>query len=117
MCPPAADDDRLPTGLWVDAHLRRCTSAAIPVYVVHKGAYAAGTVMVKIVMRGAGCLLLNQMRDIDGNMGWMQVFEDGPADERRADDYIKRAIARDPDVWVIEVEDADGKNPFEGKIF
>jgi len=113
----SGEDDRLPTGLWVDAHLRRCMTAAIPVYVVNKGAYASGTVMVKIVMRGAGCLLLNQARDMDGTMGWMQVFDDAPVDERRADDYIKRAITRDPDLWVIEVEDAEGKNPFEGKIF
>jgi len=113
----SGEDDRLPTGLWVDAHLRRCMTAAIPVYVVNKGAYASGTVMVKIVMRGAGCLLLNQTRDMDGTMGWMQVFDDAPVEERRADDYIKRAITRDPDLWVIEVEDAEGKNPFEGKIF
>jgi hypothetical protein len=112
-----AEDDRLPTGLWVDAHLRRCMTAAIPVYVVHKGAYASGTVIVKIVVRGAGCFLLNQMRDVDGEMGWMQVFDDAPVEERRADDYIKRTITRDPDVWVIEVEDAEGKNPFDGKIF
>lgn len=112
-----AEDDRLPTGLWVDAHLRRCMTAAIPVYVVHKGAYASGTVMVKIVVRGAGCFLLNQMRDVDGVMGWMQVFDDAPVEERRADEHIKRSITRDPDIWVIEVEDATGKNPFEGKIF
>ncbi|MBW7911754.1 MAG: DUF1491 family protein [Alphaproteobacteria bacterium] len=120
MCAPS-EDERLPTGLWVDAHIRRCISAAIPVYVVHKGAYAAGTVMVKIVMREGmrtlGCFLLNQTRDMDGAMGWMQVFDDAPVDERRADEYIKRAISRDPDVWVVEVEDPAGKNPFEGKIF
>lgn len=111
------DEDRLPTALWVDAHMRKCMSAAIPVYVLHKGAHAAGTVMVKIVMRGKGCILLNQTRDMDGNTGWMQVFDDAPVDEPKADAYIKRSIDRDPDVWVIEVEDPNGENPFDGKIF
>ena len=84
---------------------------------VHRGAAASGTVMVRIVMRGKGCKLLNQSRDSSGNMGWMDVFEGAAVDETRADQYIQRAIARDPDVWVIEVEDESGQNPFEGKIF
>lgn len=110
-------NERLPTELWVTAHLRQCAAKAVPAYVVHKGALAAGTVMVKIVVRGKGCRLLNQSRDMEGNLGWMDLFEGEIVDETRADQYIQRAIARDPDVWVIEVEDASGKNPFEGKIF
>ena len=73
--------------------------------------------MVRIVIRGKGSKILNQSRDNDGNIGWMDPFESEIVDETRADQYIQRAIARDPDVWVIEVEDVTGKNPFEGKIF
>lgn len=72
--------------------------------------------MVKIVMRGKGCKLLNQNRDMDGNIGWMHVFNDEIIDEPKAEQYIKKAVSRDPDVWVIEVEDISGDNPFEGKI-
>lgn len=106
----------LPTALMVDAVLRKCNAAAIPVYVARRGT-DGGTVLVKIVMRGQGCVLLNQARDMDGNAGWMAVFDDHPVDEKKADAYIQRSLARDPDVWVIEVEDASGQNPFEGKIF
>lgn len=109
-------DGRLPTELWVAAHLRQCTVKGMPAYVVRKGAPAAGTVMVKVVMRGQGCKLLNQSRDMDGNMGWMDVFDGEIVDETRADQYIQRTVARDPDVWVVEVEDMSGRNPFEGKI-
>jgi len=116
-------DDRIPTELWVSAHQRQCTARGVPFYVLHKVALAAGTVMVKIVVPGdspaasGGCILLNQMRDIDGNIGWMDVFDGEEADEKRADDYIRRSIDRDPDVWVVEIEDRAGKNPFEGKVF
>ena len=114
-------EERLPAELWVTAHLRQCAAKGLPAYVTHRGAAAAGTVMVKIVMRGqgkdSGCKLLNQSRDMDGKIGWMDIFEGAAVDEPRADQYIQRAIQRDPDVWVIEVEDISGQNPFEGKIF
>jgi hypothetical protein len=109
-------DDRIPTEVWVTAHLRQCMAKGVPVYVMRKGA-ASGTVIVKIVMKSLGCRLFNQSRDLDGNMGWMDIYEGTVVDESRADEYIQRAASRDPDVWVVEVEDRDGKNPFEGKVF
>jgi hypothetical protein len=110
-------DDRIPTELWVTAHLRQCTAKGIPAYVVHKGAPAAGTVMVKIVRKDKTCKLFNQSRDMDGVMGWMDVFDGVAVDEKKADEYIQRSLKRDPDVWVVEIEDAEGKNPFGGKVF
>lgn len=110
-------DDRLPTSLWVDAHLRQLMQKGIPYYIVNKGAYAAGTVMLKINGLTAGCLMLQQQRDLDGQLGWMALFDGEKVEEKQADEYIRRAIDRDPDLWVIEIEDKDLQNPFEGKVF
>ncbi len=112
------DDDRLPIKLWIDAHLHQLTLKGIPFYIVNSGAYAAGTVMVKIVAVGTGCILLQQQRDLmTGELGWMALFKGETVAESEADEYIRRAIDRDPDLWVIEVEDRELSNPFEGKIF
>ncbi len=109
--------ERLPTELLVAGYLRQCMTAGIPVYIVHKGAPAAGTVTVRLVLPDKKTKILNQSRDMDGNLGWSNPFDSEIVDETRADEYIRKGVARDPDVWVIEVESADGENPFEGKIF
>lgn len=110
-------DDRLSTALWVDAQLHHCTLEGIPFYVVHKGAHASGTVLLKITIPGESCKLLQQQRDFEGEMGWMALFKGELVVEKEADEYIRRAADRDPDLWVIEIEDRELRNPFEGKIF
>lgn len=108
-------DALLPTGLWVDAHLRQMTLACIPYYVAQKGAYASGTVLLKINLLNGLCRVLSQIRGINGELGWMKALKDEHVAESDADAYIRRAINRDPDLWVIEIEDRSGQNPFEGK--
>lgn len=109
-------DDRLPTELWVKAHLRRCHAEAIPVTVLHRGEATGGTVLLKIFMRDAGCRVLSQVRDFEGRLGWLSALGPSPVEEAAADAYIARALGRDPDLWVIEIESHDGSHPFEGQM-
>ncbi len=108
--------ERLPTHVWVGAHLRWCHVRGIPVTVARKGDTAAGTVMLKLNRLELGCRVLTQMSDIDGKIGWLAAFDDAPVPEPEADAYIARAVKRDPDLWVIEIEDREGRNPFLGKV-
>jgi hypothetical protein len=109
-------DGRLPTDIWVMAHIRRCNGDGIPAVVVRKGDPRGGALLVKINRLEHGCTVLTQMRDLDGNPGWLAAFEGALVPEPDADDYVSRAISRDPDLWVVEIEDREGRNPFEGKI-
>lgn len=112
------EDDRLPTALWVDAQLHTLTLQGKSFYIVQKGAYAGGTVLLKIANMAGECVLLQQQRNLDGEMGWMKLFDEQELiAESEADQYIGRSKSRDPDLWVIEVEDKEMKNPFEGKEF
>ncbi len=110
-------DDRIATDLWVAAQLRSCNGRNMPAYLLRKGAAAGGLVLVKLLNGARQCKILLQSRDFDGNPGWQTALEGAFVDEREGDAYIGRAVARDPDLWVIEVESREGEMPFEGKIF
>ncbi len=110
-------DERLPSDVWIMAQVRRCNDSGITAMVVRKGEARGGTLLVKINQFAAGCQVLSQARDIDGNLGWLAAFKGACVPEPEADAYIARAAERDPDLWVVEVEDPDGRNPFAGKIF
>ena len=111
------DDDRLPSHVWIMAQIRRCNAAGTPVMVVQKGEAQTGTLLVKINQFGIGCRVLSQARDLDGVLGWMAAFDGKSVEESEADSYLERAMSRDPDLWVVEIEDREGRNPFEGKVF
>jgi hypothetical protein len=110
-------DDRLPTHLWVMAHVRRCIADGIPVAVIRKGEAQGGTLLLVVNHLEKGCRVLSQARDLDGNPGWLAAFDGALVPAAEADSYVARAVDRDPDLWVVEVEDRDGRHPFDGKIF
>ena len=56
------------------------------------------------------------MRDLEGNMGWLPVLKGDLVAETDADAYIAKAVDRDPDLWVVEIEHREGWHPFDGKI-
>ncbi|MGQ0527787.1 MAG: DUF1491 family protein [Alphaproteobacteria bacterium] len=105
-------ENRLPTAVWVEAHLRQFGVQGVSYYIVQKGAYDRGTLLLKINLMGGTCRLLTQQRDLDGKMIWINAMSDAQPAENKADEYMRRAISRDPDIWVIEVEDKEGANPF-----
>lgn len=108
-------DDRLPTELWIKAHLRRCHADGLFATVAHKGDPTGGLVLLKLNMLEHGCRVLTQTRDLDGHLAWLPALEGKAVPEADADAYVARAVKRDPDLWAIEIEDREGRHPFEGR--
>jgi hypothetical protein len=104
---------RLPTDLWVSAGLRRASDENVPIAVVRRGERQSGTVILKLNQLDRGCRILTQTRDLDGRLTWFPAFDGATIPEAEADAYVERNVARDPDVWVIEIEHREGWHPFD----
>jgi hypothetical protein len=101
---------RISAEFWVKAHLRRCMAAAIPVVVVRRGDSTAGVVLVKLNLLGDGCIVFAPANLPDGERGWRRATGPSPVPEADADSYIERQVGYDPDLWVVEIEDRDGRH-------
>ena len=98
---------RLASGVWVSAYLTRLRLAGIPAYVTAKGDAEAGAVAVKIALLDGTARAYERRSDLmTGSRVWMLLAE-GP--ETEVDAQLARTRLRDPDLWLIELEDRLGR--------
>ncbi len=104
--------DRLPSNIWVTATLRQISAQGGFAAVIAKGEPDSGSLTVRVNCLNGTSYLQTESRDLDGNLIWMDPLGPDPVPDEKADAYVVRSKESDPDIWIIEVEDRDGKNPF-----
>lgn len=98
---------RLTADLWVSAYLARLRLADIPAYVTARGDATAGAVAVKLATLDGQARAFERRSDIlTGERRWIVLAEGAEPD---VDAVLSRARARDPDLWVVELEDRQGR--------
>jgi hypothetical protein len=99
---------RLTTDFWVAAYLNRLRLSDIPAFVVAKGDATAGAVLVKQnTLDGRARVFQRSFDLMTGERAWITLTEGEEAD---VDASIARQRSFDRDLWVIEVEDRDGRH-------
>jgi hypothetical protein len=100
--------NRLTADVWVSAYLTRLRLANIPVFIVARGDATAGAVLVKVNTLDGNAKVFQRTFDLmSGERGWM-VLVDGEDSDVEA--TLTRQRGFDPDLWVIEVEDREGRH-------
>ncbi|MFZ1470415.1 MAG: DUF1491 family protein [Paracoccaceae bacterium] len=98
---------RLTAGLWVSAYLARLRLAAIPAYLARRGDDTAGAVVVKLATLDGQARAYARRWDFATDSRLWEVLAEGP--EPEVDARLAREAARDPDLWLIELEDRLGR--------
>jgi len=105
----------LSTDLWVSALIRRAELAGAFATVARKGDARAGTVIVKTFDTSSRrARLYSEAFGPDGERLWMQPVESEI--ESELDAYIQRQAGYDPDIWVVEIEDREGRHFITEKV-
>jgi hypothetical protein len=106
---------RLKTSIWVAAYLRRCQSAGAFGAVRRRGAEEAGAVFVKVALMDGNAMLYvpapqavyDDSRPIER---YFTPTSPQPIPEPSVDERLGKEIRFDPDAWIVETEDKEGRH-------
>jgi hypothetical protein len=101
--------NRLDTQLLVSALLRRVDGAGGFATVLQKGDRLSGIILVQLLERGRFHGLLERMTDLNGQQ---KMVPCGPKNDDQGieiSDYISKRKRVDPDLWLIELDIAEGE--------
>jgi hypothetical protein len=104
---------RVKSAIWVGAYVRRVNAIPVAAMVVRRGDADAGAIYIKInTLDGNARVLRPAAAGTSGaehERFWAPALKT-PTDEARADAYIARQVDFDPDIWIIEIDDREGRD-------
>ena len=103
-------EPKLKTIIWVQALIRRAEVSGASAFVARKGEPDSGAVLVKVSPLNGQALVWSSSYGREGERRWMCATGTTPVADAEAEAYIQRALARDRDLWVVEIEDRAGRD-------
>jgi hypothetical protein len=106
---------RVRADIWVAAYLRRCAVEGAAAVLRRRGAAEAGAIFI-IVDRLDGRAALyapapqSELATHGVERLWSRAHKEEWIEPAAVEKRLAREIAFDPDIWIVEVEDREGRN-------
>ena len=101
---------RLKAGIFVRALIRRAEVAGASAYVIRKGVEESGAIILKISRLDGSSLVLSQARrGTEGELVWVKPLGDA-VDDAKASAWFEKQVRFDPDLWIVVIEDREGRS-------
>ena len=111
---------RLKAEIWVKAYIRRCATAEISAILVRRGDSDAGAIYIKLAtLDGRARVFGPAPPDFESGSNerkWVACHGGDDTSDADADDYLARQLEFDPDIWIVEVEDREGRHGLDDWI-
>jgi hypothetical protein len=100
---------RLKTSLVVSGLIRAVSAAGGFATVLKKGDADAGAILIVIAEKGQISGLFERVLAASGNYEWVDSLPQLIEKKAEIPDWLDRRRARDPDLWVVELDIADAQ--------
>ncbi|MEO1329461.1 MAG: DUF1491 family protein [Pseudomonadota bacterium] len=112
---------RVTSEMWIAAMIRVVETEGASAQVARRGAAQSGAVAIKVIQPGpspreALSRALTGASFGDGRSGWMWLVGPDPAPEPEVDARLEKQARFDPDLWILEIEDAQGRHFLQDPI-
>jgi hypothetical protein len=77
--------------------------------VLNKGERDAGTILVVLAEKGVNARLFERVPDAQGGRIWTATRAQDAENPFEFGEYLDRRCSSDPDLWIIELDIADGE--------
>jgi hypothetical protein len=107
---------RLKSAIWVSAYIRRCMIEGASAVLRRRGAEEAGAIFVKVDRLDGTADLFGPAPQSEfdearpGDRAFIACLRAQPRPNDEVEKYVSRQIEFDPDIWLVEVEDRQGRN-------
>jgi hypothetical protein len=107
---------RLKSAIWVAAYIRRCQVEGIFAAVRRHGADEAGAIFIKVNWLDGNADLYGPAPQAafdeakPADRAFTPPLKTQPAPEADVEAYLARETRFDPDVWIVETEDRNGRH-------
>jgi hypothetical protein len=105
---------RLKSEIWVKAYIRRCQHEGASAVLVRRGDTDAGAIFIKVSRPDGSAFLFGPapagLDAANEERRWEPRLEGRAATEGEADAYLEKQAAFDSDIWVIAVDDREGRH-------
>jgi hypothetical protein len=102
-------EPRLPAHLEVSGLIRQTQSAGGFAAVLAKGESEAGTILIVLTENGRNARVYERMPQLDGTRKWHSAKQQNLDNKEEFQEYLDRRKYQDPDVWIVELDIADGE--------
>lgn len=104
---------RLKSEMYASALIRRAQAVGAQAYLVRRGASEAGAIFIQVDRLDGTCYVLSPAQrsildSADEGRAWTRPLGES-TDAEKAREYFARQLKFDPDIWIVEIEDREGR--------
>jgi hypothetical protein len=112
---------RLKSSIWVSAYLRRCQGGGAYATLRRRGAEEAGAIFIKVDRLDGTADLYSPapqtaFDDEPTGRKFASVFKEAAQPTANIEERLQKEIRFDPDVWIVEVEDREGRHWLDDQL-